>query len=749
MTVKKIIKNLKKLKIFVLGVIPFLWLLYRTGTKPSRIQYPCQQLSLKQSTFFLQFLSAIPFSQRLAHFLNFDFSLKRFFKVVLVVFLIVSLYFFTSSAWEWWQNYQSRAAFEIHKSSTDASSLNFSNIINTGFQAAADRIYDHRVVSIHSSEATSYDYSTGMHWEYVNQEVVSEMVLRGVMTLTKKTNLKDAWQELIPYQAGEAVAIKVNFNNCWNCNGADGNEMNNLAETVNAVIDGLRSINVPAEKIWIAEPSRTIGDRFRNMITTAGIQYYSAQTGSPYCNDPNYFPTDYVAIDSADTSPISNPPDEQVRPAQVFVDADHLINIPLMKGHGSGWHTLGLKNHYGSVQFKSHTLSGMHAYVEPWGTYYDPDRHPLGDISNNPHMRDKTRLILGESLYGHPEYHYPAPVKWKTFNENSPNMLFFGVDPIAVESVMLDWMNEESVQQGNAAKIYHDELHYSAEVLGLGLHEHWDNFGNRQYTTIDYVEIDFDLETCSGNCLPHPCDQYLDCFGDAGSCAGNYYCCTGTCDEPCEDKDSDLYYEYNAVLCPEGDDCDDSDPDIFPGAEEICDDIDNDCDGSVDEGFPMPEITPPIDPNAAIQGALLGVNISGNNFQDGATCDFEDDIQVLDCSYQNEYLIIASIELDSDAELGSRDVIISNPECGEAICTECFEVQYDCQRTDLYPDGRVDGLDLGFLGRAFSLSSDPASPFYEPDPWWWPADLDGSGQVDGDDLALLASYFGESTADCN
>jgi hypothetical protein len=746
---KKIIKNLKKFKIFVIGMIPLLWFFYRTGTKPSRIQYPCQQLSLKHSTFFLQSLLAIPVSERLSYFLNFEFSLRRFFKIVLVVLLIVSLYFFIAAGWQWWQNYQSRVAFENHKSSPSANSVNVSDHVNSGFQTASNELYDHRVVSIHSSEATSYDYSTGMHWEYINQEVISDMVQRGVMILTGKTNLKDAWQELIPYQQGEVVAIKVNFNNCWNCNGADANEMNNLAETINAVIDGLLSINVTAEKIWITDPSRTIGDRFRNMIITDGIQYYSAQTGSPYCNDPNYFPTDYVAIDSVDTSPISNPSDEQVRPSQVFVDADHLINIPLMKGHGAGWHTLGLKNHYGSVLFKSHSRSEMHDYAEPWGSYYDPDRHPIGDINNNPHIRDKTRLILGDSLYGHPQNHYSTPIKWKTFNDDSPNMLFFGVDPIAVESVMLDWMNEESVQQGDTAKIYHDELHYSDEVLSLGIHEHWDSFGNRQYSTIDYLEIDFDLETCSGNCLPLPCDQYLDCFDDVGSCAGNYYCCTGTCDEPCEDKDGDFYYEYNAILCPEGDDCDDSDPEIFPGAEEICDDLDNDCDGSVDEGFPMPEITPPIDPDAAIQGTLLEVTINGTDFQDGATCDFQDDIQVLDCSYQNENLIIATVELDGDAELGSRDVTISNPNCGEDVCSECFEVEYDCQRTDMYPDGRVDGLDLGFLGRAFGLSSDPASPFYEPDPWWWPADLDGSGQVDGDDLALLASYFGESVTDCN
>ena len=37
--------------------------------------------------------------------------------------------------------------------------------------------------------------------------------------------------------------------------------------------------------------------------------------------------------------------EDLVRPAQVFTDAAHLINIPLLKGHGPGHASLGMKNH--------------------------------------------------------------------------------------------------------------------------------------------------------------------------------------------------------------------------------------------------------------------------------------------------------------------------------------------------------------------------------------------------------------------
>lgn len=40
---------------------------------------------------------------------------------------------------------------------------------------------------------------------------------------------------------------------------------------------------------------------------------------------------------------------------------------------------------------------------------------------------------------------------------------------------------------------------HAAAHLGLGVHEHWDNFENKQYTAIDYVEIDLDNEVVVGD----------------------------------------------------------------------------------------------------------------------------------------------------------------------------------------------------------------------------------------------------------
>jgi hypothetical protein len=201
---------------------------------------------------------------------------------------------------------------------------------------------------------------------------------------------------------------------------------------------------------------------------------------------------DYVAVDSPDASPTTHPTDDVVRPAQVFVDADHLINIPLLKGHGGGWMTLGLKNHYGSVTYKNYPSQTqenermrLHGYIIP-NQNPDLDKSTLADISNNPHIRDKTRLIVGDGLFGHPITNNQSVIRWQIFNNDDPNILFFGTDPIATDSVMNDYITAE---QGGT--VVHSSLHHGAE-LGLGIHDHWDSLATKRYSLFNYIQIESD-----------------------------------------------------------------------------------------------------------------------------------------------------------------------------------------------------------------------------------------------------------------
>jgi hypothetical protein len=340
-----------------------------------------------------------------------------------------------------------------------------------------------RVVSVHDSRATDWDYATGYHWETIDQGIVDNMMALGIKALTGRTNLVDAWNDLIPYQLGEQVVLKINFNNSG-CTDYD-NDIDGYAETVNAVIDGLTSIGVPAADIWVTDPSRRVPERFRNRITNPNVQYFSYWS----CGGPNYHAVDYVGSESPDASVAQCPAGEKVMPSQVFVDAEHLINIPQLKSHGH-YVTLALKNHYGSVIYRDNDRSSMHAYFYP-GTPCDlQTENILADINDNPHIRDKTRLVIGEGLFGNPFTNWQGVERWVIFGNDDPNILFFSVDPVAISSVMTDYIiAERQITRGDSQD--HDQLH-AAAGLGLGVHDHWDSFETKHYSAIDYQIIDLD-----------------------------------------------------------------------------------------------------------------------------------------------------------------------------------------------------------------------------------------------------------------
>jgi hypothetical protein len=60
----------------------------------------------------------------------------------------------------------------------------------------------------------------------------------------------------------------------------------------------------------------------------------------------------------------------------------------------------------------------------------------------------------------------------------------------------------------------------------------------------------------------------------------------------------------------------------------------------------------------------------------------------------------------------------------------------DCGGFDVNGDGRIDGVELAWMGRAFGAqSADPASE------WWFRADYTRDGAIDGDDLGILGARW--------
>lgn len=341
--------------------------------------------------------------------------------------------------------------------------------------------FGHRVIHVHHAQATYWN-AQKRYWEYVDQQVVTQMVEKGITELTGTTTVEDAWRKLLPgYQRGEAIAIKLNFNNTiWeSCTGESG-QINALPQPVNAVIAGLKSIGVEETDIWLFDGvNRIIPEYFVAGIAFPKVRFFDR------CHEP-------VMYDSQEDSAFVSfhPPEGVQMPtrqkiADVLLQTKYLINMPILKSHSCSSISLGFKNHLGSID----NPGGLHSHiflVSACGGGFTPQYSPLVDLYLNPNIRDKTILIIGDGLFGAKGSEDAFPSTWSTFGGKVPNSLFFSTDPVAIDSVMADFLRAEP---GAGIMKQADEYLFFAEQAGLGKAERGDPWG-KGYQGIGYQKVE-------------------------------------------------------------------------------------------------------------------------------------------------------------------------------------------------------------------------------------------------------------------
>ncbi len=342
---------------------------------------------------------------------------------------------------------------------------------------------DKRVVAVHDSNATGWDFSTGWYGDYVNQKTVDKMVDRGITELTGASSIKMAWSDLIPdYATGKKIAIKVNFNDAQNYQDSH-NRIDALIHPVNSIIKGLKTIGVQESDIWIYDASRPIPDRFINGCLYKNAVFYDSlgKQGRLLATFDSSSPDSYIYFSHPDLPPH--------KLTDVIANSDYIINIPIIKKHrGGAGVTLSMKNHIGSlnkVVTSGEPYNDIHPFIYLGSSRYSASYNPLMEININPIIKDKTILIIGDGLYGNWYSNYEEPRKWKTFDNAALNTLFFSKNPVAIDSVMYDYLSAETfIDPGS------DDYLHTAAARGLGIHEHRSK--KNMYNLIDYIEIDLD-----------------------------------------------------------------------------------------------------------------------------------------------------------------------------------------------------------------------------------------------------------------
>lgn len=342
----------------------------------------------------------------------------------------------------------------------------------------------YRVVRMSNPQATDWNFvssADNYYWKHVNQTVVNTMVEDGVKRLTGLSSGPLAWRKILStYKAGQIVGIKVNGNDLWN---SDQSEIDVIPEVVNAVIRGIKSANfgtstapimIPETSIRVIEGS--LRNRYFYNYHIQGIQKLYPNVKLQDNDD-----TRFGNGGSAQVVFGGNIPSQNI--TELIAGIDHLILMPIMKAIHPNWGVTG------SVKLMMGVIPnplGLHNYIAR--TTAD---NPVVLIYKNPHILGKTRLIVGDGLFGtwtgihfNPndkgEVISDVPRRWLTFQNDAPNSLFFSFNPVAMDSVLASYIDSERAAR-TMKPLNHPQL-AAAQAGGLGV------FERKPFSKIEYLE---------------------------------------------------------------------------------------------------------------------------------------------------------------------------------------------------------------------------------------------------------------------
>lgn len=518
-------KKLLKISFFFLGLFSFIWCLFRIALKPSRATYPCVQAAYPFASGFMLYVAGLLTSVYAYTSALSNFRRKQY--VTFFALLVVAIGASTLTSFET----KSTFAGNFETAEYDANiPMGEANGINPG-----------RVTWAHDPDATNENAESEEWITNTNLEVVEKMIKNSINSLTGKSNLRESWNELFKYfniehgkgangyQDGEKIFIKLNLTNTRRCN--QNYNLRNLSvvrTTPQSVLVVLRHLvnemNIPQEKISVGDPQHCVvnawwdllhpefpnvnyidnrGEKGRTLAikgTKADIKYSDRGTilrsGGQNFTDP---------ADQGD-------PVYQDSFYEVIEEADYMINIANLKGHHRAGVSFTAKNHFGS-HTREKALHLHMGLVIPDGKTGSKMRDGYGryrvlvDLMGNKYLGGNTMLFVVDGLWGGPNAG-SAPEKFNMppFNGDWSSSIFMSQDQVALESVCFDFLRAEFTEESNHSSAYpqfdgvDDYLRQAADsanwpegivydpeddgipIKSLGVHEHWNNEIDKQYS---------------------------------------------------------------------------------------------------------------------------------------------------------------------------------------------------------------------------------------------------------------------------
>jgi len=491
----------------LIGLAALIWFLVRVVPKPSRAAYPCQRLAAGISSGFVAYLLGALVSLGIYRHLY-----KYRGKILSLLFIMACVLGGTVSV----------KMVATWGEPSDVRVLTAREGTNAPM-GQGQGLHPGRVAWMQDFSATSWDGENGNWWtdDNTNQQVVNAMFSKTLEGLTGKTSDTQAWDAIFcdhnktqgrgerGYREGETIAIKINCNTDNNVTKKWENSGYPSPHVLNALVCQLiETVGVKGEHILIVDPSRFINVNFYNKIrSNASDEFKKVRFVEKQARDlPGY--------ESAQPDPnalIHFPmPDGSIHKMcfpTCYTQSTYLINYALVRAHRVFGITSVAKNHFGAVwdfDKKAFHPGVLHAYAL-WD-YPTPNKH--GDPHSNPVLlghqvtQGKTLLYMADGLYTGIRQTGPI-TRWSSMNNDWFSSVLMSQDPVALESVVYDFIvNEKNITDPNPSFNGHQDsqLHEAAladrppsgtqydpendgtYLQSLGVHEHWNNPRDKQYS---------------------------------------------------------------------------------------------------------------------------------------------------------------------------------------------------------------------------------------------------------------------------
>jgi hypothetical protein len=477
-----------------LGLGSLIWFLVRVIPKPSRASYPCQRAAAPFAAGFITWIAGLIVSATLFHkvrtfFMSNSWRYAAGLTTVIIIAVVA------------WLAPYSGPSLQASEGNAVPYKLFDGPLSPVG---VARGIAPGRVTWIRDPKAVSWE-GKGFWWEdaYNNQAAIDGMVARSIRGLTNQKSDAKAWDAIFRYinrthgrndtgyKDGERIAIKANLNNTTDH--GNNNRLNTSPHLLLALVRQLTgAAGVKPAAITIFDPSRFIPaylyDKIHREFPDVVLVDHIGKDGRVKAEfTPNAIP---FSVTGRNASGI----------AIAATEATYLIDAALLKGHVATGVTLCAKNLFGATSIDPDWHNNAHDGFTPKRDG-SPSYSAFTDFLGHKDLGEKTVLFVIDALYANDLVDDPPHRKWKMapFNDAWPASLFLSQDGVAADSVGLDFLRSEwpdladlsysddymieaALADNAPSKTVYDPERDGKRCRSLGIHEHWNNAVEKEYS---------------------------------------------------------------------------------------------------------------------------------------------------------------------------------------------------------------------------------------------------------------------------